>query len=118
MEQIIDNVNTISNFEPLSEKELKALDTALRIYREKDKIPCTKCRYCMDCPSGVDIPLMFEAYNNYIVDMNIEEFKNKYNDIEEAKHAQNCTDCKNCVSLCPQGIDIPGMMNKIKNIVV
>lgn len=117
MEQTVDNVNTVSNFEPLSEKEQEVLRKALKIYREKDKVSCTKCRYCMDCPSGVDIPLIFETYNSYIADMNIDGFRNQYKSIEESKHAHNCTDCNNCVSLCPQGIEIPKLMHKIRDIV-
>ena len=59
MEQVRDNVDTMTNFEPLTERDREIIDAALEAYRKKDTVPCTGCRYCMDCPFGVDIPKMF-----------------------------------------------------------
>jgi predicted aldo/keto reductase-like oxidoreductase len=113
MEQIVDNVNTINNFEPLGNEEYEYLEKALRIYREKDKVPCTNCRYCLDCPSTVDIPKVFDIYNDYVLDMDKDRLKTRLNDIESSRQAGNCTDCKNCMEKCPQSIDIPNMLGTI-----
>ena len=48
----------------LTEDELQLIKKVGQKYRELMKIGCTGCRYCMPCPSGVNIPLCFELYNN------------------------------------------------------
>lgn len=117
MEQVMDNVNTVNNFEPLSAEEYQYLDKALRVYREKDKIPCTNCRYCTDCPSTVDIPKIFEIYNDYVVSMDMGTLKSRLKELDDSKQADNCTECKNCIEMCPQGIDIPKMLGTIIKLV-
>ncbi|HOV70209.1 MAG TPA: aldo/keto reductase, partial [Clostridia bacterium] len=49
MEQIIDNVNTLNDFQPLTDDEQAIIEKAREEYRLRDAIPCTGCRYCMDC---------------------------------------------------------------------
>ena len=47
----------------LSEKELGLVSRVAETYRGLMKAGCTGCRYCMPCPSGVDIPSCFELHN-------------------------------------------------------
>ena len=66
MDQVIDNVKTFNECGPLSEEEQKTLSQAVSIFRKAVTVPCTGCRYCCDdCPSGIDIPKVLEAYNAY-----------------------------------------------------
>lgn len=116
MEQIKDNVKTISSLEPFSEEEKKALMQALDIYKNKDRIPCTACRYCMDCTSGVDIPGVFAVYNEYVSDRNKEKFLAAYDALGGAG-AGGCIECGACMRHCPQGIKIPENMKKIEDAV-
>jgi predicted aldo/keto reductase-like oxidoreductase len=61
--QVEDNIKTMQNFLPLSNRELEILKRVEAIYLSSGDIPCTGCRYCMDCPHGVDIPSVFSVYN-------------------------------------------------------
>ena len=117
MEQLKDNIDTMTGFEPLSKAELELLEKAAEAYNLRDLIPCTACRYCMDCPSGVDIPGMFELYNGYVVSKNKEGFVSAYNDSDAGERADSCTACGQCAPLCPQSIEIPEKMEMIKNLV-
>ncbi|MDR1972435.1 MAG: aldo/keto reductase [Treponema sp.] len=113
-EQMEDNLKTFNpSFTPLSDDERKILDQAARAYNASGTIPCTGCRYCMDCPSGVDIPTVFRQYNHYQVSKKRDVFDNTYRYLPEREKAHHCISCGACVKLCPQGIDIPKFMKEI-----
>ncbi|MDV0444913.1 hypothetical protein MmiAt1_04610 [Methanimicrococcus sp. At1] len=115
MEQVKDNVQTIEKFKPLSEEEYQTIEKAVKIYQSSFKIPCTYCRYCMECPSGVHIPKVFDKYNQYFArgDSDKSRFLAEYRQIGENRRAHNCTQCGICLPKCPQGINIPEKMTEI-----
>lgn len=116
LEQVQDNVQTLSHSEPFSPDEAQALAQALDAYRKKDLLPCTGCRYCMECPSGVDIPLMFRLYNSYAFHQDAKAFLEGY-DKAGAGQAVNCVACGVCAEHCPQSISIPERMERICQLV-
>jgi predicted aldo/keto reductase-like oxidoreductase len=122
-EQVRDNVATMEHFEPVTEEEKTLLGRAAAEYLSRGTIPCTGCRYCMDCPSGVDIPLVFSVYNKcasanrlpltYGGKDNAGYFRSAYEAIPEANRADHCRHCGRCEKLCPQKIRISGRMREI-----
>lgn len=116
MEQIKDNVKTMTDFEPLTKAEYEIIDKAVEAYKQKDTVPCTGCRYCMDCPFGVDIPKMFKLYNQYAVDKDVKAYKAAYSETDESERVDKCTACGNCMSHCPQAIKIPEKLAMIKEL--
>ena len=114
LEQVQDNVATMSPFAPLNAQEYEVVAQALTEYRRSVTIPCTGCRYCMDCPAGVDIPLMFKLYNQYAIDKKANHFRDNYAAVEAGKRADHCVACGQCMQHCPQGIAIPDEMRKIQ----
>jgi predicted aldo/keto reductase-like oxidoreductase len=122
IEQVRDNIKTLSPFRPLSNDEREALERAATLFRASGVVPCTGCRYCMDCPSGVDIPRLFSVYNNYrIVLTNAPQraaivFDNTYHTLPESVHADHCIACGACRELCPQKIDIPERVKEIADL--
>lgn len=113
MEQLEDNVKTLSGFEPLSRDDRAVLDRALVEYKKSGAVPCTGCRYCMDCPAGVDIPKNFAVYNQYKASGIKIAMEIQYYTLGKEKQAGNCVECGQCVPLCPQFIDIPGELKKV-----
>lgn len=113
MEQMADNVATMTDFEPLSEAERQTLDKAVELYRKNHLIPCTGCRYCMDCPFGVDIPAVFKLYNSYKISKFVPGFLDGLEKLGEAG-PQSCQACGACMTQCPQKIQIPDRMAEIK----
>lgn len=113
MEQVRDNVKTMSGFKPLTEEESESLRRALVEYKKTGAVPCTGCRYCMDCPAGVDIPGNFAVYSQYKLNNNKIMMEVQYATLGTARQAVNCVECGQCVPLCPQFINIPDELKKV-----
>ncbi len=121
--QVKDNVKTMERFEPVTEHEKALLGKAAAAYLSRGTIPCTGCRYCMDCPSGVDIPRVFAAYNRCAAanrlplsfggGENAGYFRAAYESLPEANRPTHCRDCGRCEKLCPQKIRIPKRLREI-----
>ena len=113
MEHVTDNVATVDEFKPLTEEERVLLFKVADVYKKSKTVPCTGCRYCMDCPAGVDIPAVFKIYNQYCTTENKAAFVADYDALGESKQAHNCVACRQCCSQCPQSIDIPARMEDV-----
>ncbi len=89
---------------------IKNVETA---YRRLMQIPCTGCQYCMPCPQGVNIPRNFSIYNDYCMFNDEEQSRGLYALVRMGglgnapSDASLCKDCKQCMTHCPQHIDIP-----------
>ncbi len=99
-----------SDVKMLSEDDVKMLSDAKVIYDTMALVSCTKCRYCMPCPFGLDIPAIFEAYNA-TASKGMKKAKEMYGAIETVADA--CKSCRKCEKVCPQHIKISEVMKKI-----
>ena len=117
MEQVIENLAIADRSGPdqLTRQELARYDQVREIYQSLTPIPCTKCRYCAPCPNGVDIPGIFELYNDVTVYDEPRLAKIRYRSprgIKPENCADQCIECGTCVEKCPQKIDIPEWLKK------
>ena len=114
LEQLKDNLQVFSDPASLTEEENEVLQKVIASLA--DLIPCTGCRYCSDeCPQNLDIPKLISIYN---------EAKNgddgvwgllnfTLNAMKEDELPSSCSGCGNCKKVCPQGIDVPDLMQKL-----
>lgn len=117
MEQVADNIKTLSDPKPFTPKEEEALKTVVKMIMEQPTIPCTGCSYCMDCPNGVQIPTVFKIYNDYIREKNLGSTKKKYfQDLDPECRADCCISCGVCLEKCPQQISIPEQMALVDSV--
>jgi len=117
MEQLEENLDTFSAPRVLTPDAWETLDKVAGIISNTKAVPCTECRYCMECPSGVDIPEVFRIYNIYKL------FKSPHRVVEDfgaldraGKNADKCVKCGVCAPKCPQYIDIPGNLEEVYGI--
>jgi len=116
LEQLKDNIATFSLAESdlsLSKHEEKVLALALETSNLVAAIPCTDCKYCMPCPYDVDIAGVFGAYNMYKAGGSAFGYKNSLKVMGDDALADACIGCGECISRCPQTIDIPAEMEAI-----
>jgi hypothetical protein len=113
MEQLKDNLTTFSDIKPINPEEKKRIDAVIEELRKIKPVPCTSCHYCMDCQYGVDIPGVFEVYNDYKKTENKGLAAAAYFGMNEKKRADNCQKCGECMPKCPQHISIPDELEKI-----
>ena len=109
----------------LSDDELDVLDKAQGIFNSMMKINCTGCGYCLPCPKGVNIPDCFNVYNEKYL-FNKKAFGvlphamvNYYMVVGGITNKQAsaglCNHCGRCKRLCPQSLDIPNELDKVKS---
>jgi hypothetical protein len=117
LEQVMENIKYANYSQPnnLSLKEREIIERVRDAYRSLNPVPCTACRYCVPCPNGVDIPRVFEFYNEAVTYNDVSRRRFMYGDknmIKNEQRADMCTKCGQCLDKCPQKIDIPEMLEK------
>lgn len=104
----------------LSDEELDIVKKAAQTFRNLMQLPCTGCQYCMPCPKNVNIPSAFTFYNNkYLFKQGFLSralYLMQLGDMQRRKPAlaSQCVDCGVCMKHCPQNINIPGELKKVK----
>ena len=106
-----ENCRTASLAKPgdLTAADFDTLDRVSLAIREREKVPCTGCRYCMPCPRGVDIPGAFRCYNAMYIESKSQgrfQYAQTVGLTREPAFATQCIQCGKCESHCPQSIPI------------
>ncbi len=97
----------------LNADELDLVGRVSEAYRALSPIPCTDCKYCMPCPSGVSIPNIFSIYNGFKMYGDEEAAKRSYNQFMKPENrADQCVECGQCEQACPQQIEIIDWLKK------
>ena len=112
MEQLMENIEYayLSSVGLLLPKEVEMLEKAKLIYDTVPLVNCNKCSYCMPCPIGLNIPRIFDSYNQLAIKGKEEALK-MYS--TNKVKADQCKTCKACEKLCPNRIRISDMMVQI-----
>lgn len=110
MEHVTDNLKTFDDFRVFDKSELDTVALVAQKVRQSRFNTCTKCRYCMPCPAGVDIPANFALMNEYAMFNDEGRAKRRYADLDGK--AELCIKCGKCENICPQHIFIRDDLEK------
>ena len=110
MNQLEENIKVFEDIQPLNQEEHKAILKVEENIKALQKVKCTSCRYCMPCPFGVEIPDIFKAWNTKAMHNSSNWISGTFINY---KSAAKCVSCGKCLSLCPQHIQIPDMLQKV-----
>ncbi len=110
-DMVEENIRIASDAAPgdLTKEDLEIVEKIKKIIREREKVGCTGCRYCMPCPKGVDIPGNFYYYNLMYMEKKSSarfEFAQSMGMRKEPGFASQCIQCGKCEQHCPQHIQI------------
>ena len=113
MDMINDNINTFTDFVPVTDKEKEVLFKVKEEIRRAKLIPCTACNYCLDvCPEKLPVSEMFNVYNGVLRANYCAAEAGKR--MPGGKNAGDCIQCGKCESVCPQNINIRSKLEEIK----
>ena len=99
----------------LSAEEKSLIAEVKEIYRARTKVNCTACKYCMPCPSGVNIPRNLSYLNDVFMLDDVENARFQYGVLlAPEEKAGNCVECGECEEVCPQNIKIRAMLKEVK----
>lgn len=113
LSQMQDNVSYMKDFKPLDERELKAIGEVQEIFRKKNLIPCTSCRYCIaGCPKNISIPDLFAIMNTKQLyhDWNADYYYECVHTGNGKGKASDCIKCGKCEKACPQHLHIRDLL--------
>ena len=115
LEQMQDNLSFMKDFHPLNEEEQAAIEKVQEIFHNKNLIPCTACRYCVEgCPMKIAIPDVFATMNTKQIyhDWNADYY---YNNVHTSPghRASDCIKCGKCEKACPQHLPIRKLLEDV-----
>ena len=116
VENVRSAVDAVDTFNPLTEEEIGSI-------REKIEAGfnqlCTTCNYCKDCPEGIPVAKIIEAYNYYILYQDskrvFERLKWHWN-VQDLSILEKCSECRLCEENCTQKLPILERFEKLKSI--
>ena len=124
MEDVEENLKYAAKAKPnmLTPAEREALGAAIHAYRHAPgHIDCTGCYQCIPCPHNVAVGYIFAyVYNNYIMHRNMERAMADYtvsmSPVQRGDPASSCIGCGECLAKCPQRLDIPSLLARVKEV--
>ena len=104
----------MTDFVPLSEKEMDAIRGVRKVFASMQLIPCTACRYCTDgCPKKISIPDLFACMNAKKIyhDWNTDYYYGLHT--KNGGKASDCIGCGRCEKSCPQHLPIRELLKDV-----
>lgn len=111
VEMVEENCRIASDATPghMTQEALDLVANVKGIFKAREKVGCTGCRYCMPCPKGVDIPGNFYYYNMMSLESPFSGRRGFFQVMalrNDPGFASACIGCGKCEKHCPQHLPI------------
>ncbi|MDO8684656.1 MAG: aldo/keto reductase [Armatimonadota bacterium] len=113
LEMLAENVETVNAFAGPSEEDHARMERILDEFRAIGDKFCTACRYCMDCPHGINIPRNFSLHNRARVYGLIDWARSEYAGMKDEAKAGACIRCGECEPKCPNKLPIMDQLEEV-----
>ncbi len=113
LEQLEENGRAADSFAGVTDDDRAKMERILEEFAAIGNKFCTGCRYCMDCPNGVDIPRNFRLCNRAKVYGLVDLAREQYAALDKGKRAESCTRCGECEPKCPNKLPIMDQLAEV-----
>jgi len=116
LEQLKENIDLagVAVADSLTVREQVLVNRVRDAYRALKPINCTACRGCMPCPQDIDVPRIFELYNDAIMYDDVETARSIYR--KEGHDIAGCNECGLCEDACGRNITICDWLKKARQL--
>jgi predicted aldo/keto reductase-like oxidoreductase len=102
MRELHENLQVGGHPRKMTAEEIKAL---MEFVGEEGKGFCRNCGYCLPCSEEIPIPDIFR-FESYYDRYDLKEWaRQQYQSL--SVNASACSECEQCLELCPYGVSIP-----------
>jgi hypothetical protein len=98
----------------LSVQEEVNISQVREAYLKLRPVSCTGCRSCMPCHLNIDVPRIFELWNEALMFGDPAIPRVLYR--QEQHRIESCNACGTCTEKCGMGIKIPGQLREARRI--
>jgi hypothetical protein len=112
LQEVREALHAVESYTGVDESHIKKIRDS---FRDAFVDLCTGCGYCDDCPEGIPIPKLMDAYNHYKLKGNKEAILDRLKDHWgiPASEAARCTQCGQCEEACTQHLPIIERLKEI-----
>ena len=100
--------------ENLSIRDLVMFGKIKDSYESLKPIPCPTCRPCMPCPKGIDVPRIFEIYNDALMYGDTQTARQIF--AAEGHRPELCDACGRCERFCTKKLSIIEYLKQVRQL--
>lgn len=94
-------------YNSLTDEEKEFYKVSRQAYKDRERIGCTACEYCMPCTVEINIPKVFSLWNKAFLYDEEEKSKKDHNEyLKDGVSPEECIECGKCEDICPQHLEI------------